>query len=112
MIQELPANLRFELMHQLFSPIASKVPVFDFVRSAVDSTQADIFLTNVCSLFEYRTFVPDQTIVAPADEADSLIIIVDGKVVVSFDHPIIFSEPVELKHGDAIGDYAILGALL
>ena len=72
----------------------------------------DIFLTNVCSLFEYRTFVPDQTIVAPADEADSLIIIVDGKVVVSFDHPIIFSEPVELKHGDAIGDYAILGALL
>jgi CRP-like cAMP-binding protein len=48
-------------------------------------------------------------VVKYSDPADRLIIIVEGRVDVEFDHSTIVQHPMELKHGDFIGDIAILG---
>ena len=109
MINSLPQSLRTELVQHIYAPMTSRVPVFNLLASSVDPEYSHEFLAKVTTLFEYKTYTPGQAVVKYSDPADRLIIIVEGKVDVEFDHSSIVHHPIELKHGDFIGDIAVLG---
>ena len=114
MIDGLPANLQKGLVRHLYSHEVSRVPVFAYIESVDDSNVVadaiqEHFLNEIFILFEYKTYVPGDVLVNFSDEADKLIIFVNGKVTVEFEHSSIHRPNMTLKDGDFIGDMALLG---
>ena len=72
-------------------------------------SSADACITTVLDKLEYKSFAPDETLIDFPDPADKMVIIVEGKVHCQFEHPTLAFSPMDLKRGDFIGDFAILG---
>eukprot|EP00802_Teleaulax_amphioxeia_P008070 Tamp_08078.p1 GENE.Tamp_08078~~Tamp_08078.p1 ORF type:complete len:198 (-),score=38.69 Tamp_08078:1570-2163(-) len=67
------------------------------------------FLNEVFLLLEHHLYTPGEEIVSFRDPADRLIIFVQGKVKVDFEHATVLRETMVLRDGEFIGDMAILG---
>ena len=93
-----------------YAPVASRVPLIQYIKQACDDSESSHhFLTAVFSRFSYRTVSPGDNLVQFSDPADRLFIIVEGRVNCQFEHSSRSFSPMDLKKGDWIGDYAILG---
>ena len=87
-----------------------KVPIFEYIlNSVMDDELADSFLTSVFELFEYKTFAPNEIIIEFSDPADRMIILVEGKVHCKFEHPRMSFSETDLRRGDYIGDFTLIG---
>ena len=112
-ISDLPQDLQQALVRHLYAQNVSRVPVLAYVES-VDDGDAKIdevneeFLSNIFLQLEYKAYPPLAALVNFSDPADRMLILVTGKVMVEFDHPVIQRETLNLDEGDYIGDMALL----
>ena len=91
----------------------SKVPLFAFIERVDDNNEhhdelQEKFLNEIFVRLEYKTYTSGEILVNFSDAADRMLIFIEGKVNVEFDHSQISREPLKLKDGDYIGDMALL----
>ena len=91
----------------------SKVPLFAFIERVDDNNEhhdelQEKFLNEIFVRLEYKTYTPGEVLVNFSDAADRMLIFIEGKVNVEFDHSQISRDPLKLKDGDYIGDMALL----
>ena len=124
MINRLPDKLQRELVMHLYSNIIGKVPVLKLLgivtrhRSVIPAErspdwdlQHNHFLSDLFLRLSFETYEAGGTVVGYGRDADRMLMIVSGKVIVEYDVDVDSDvlESTELGVGDFLGDMAILG---
>ena len=124
MINRLPDKLQRELVMHLYSNIIGRVPVFKLLGIVTRSTsvtpaasspdwdlQHNHFLSDLFLRLSFETYEAGGTVVGYGRDADRMLMIVSGKIIVEYDADVDSDvlESTELGVGDFLGDMAILG---
>jgi len=114
MIDELPPALQRGLVRHLYGRYVSLVPIFAYIERSEDGDKTndeiqEAFLNEIFLQLAYKTYTPGEVLINFSDPPDELLIIVDGKVQVEFEHPSVQRHSIVLKEGDFIGDMGLVG---
>jgi hypothetical protein len=53
-IEELPPDLRAELVQHLYTPLTSNIPLFKFIKSSLRNDEKSVFMSDISTCFDYK----------------------------------------------------------